>query len=272
MLKEIYKNIFIKKKMASARHIIMHYHIFKNAGSTVSSILINNYGGDQCGDIENKNSWGTLNQNDILNYATNNPTLKAISSHHARLPTPTYKNIIFHPIIFLRHPIDRIGSVYFYERKQPFNPSQPGTKIAHENDFAGYVKIRLSDGSAPIRNFQTVHLAGRHHDMRNAIATDDDLKVAMGRISDLPFFGIVELFDESIVKLSRYLSPNFYFNGDNYVKANVNLESSNTLAERLDNIKNMLGQSLYQELLEKNVLDMQLYEQARKLFASSNTR
>jgi hypothetical protein len=252
------------------RHVILHYHVFKNAGSTVSSILINNFGASQCGDIEGKNSWDTLSDSDILRYAINNPGLKAISSHHARLPVPNHSDFVFHPLIFLRHPIDRIGSVYSYERKRPASDKSLGVRIAHEYDFAGYVKYRLTDGSAPIRNFQTVHLSGHYTDMRKAIATEEDLKMAMETLSQLKFFGIVELFDKSMVKMKRYLSGHFHNFNINYVAANIDADRKNTIEDRLDEIKSSLGQNLYQELLDKNALDLQLFNQAKTLFLLEN--
>jgi hypothetical protein len=253
------------------RRIIIHYHIFKNAGSTVYSILKNNFG-DRCGSIEGINPWDTLGSDAILKYAMENPSLKTISSHQARLPVPKCLNLVFHPLIFLRHPIDRVGSVYSFERREPLSSPSLGVKIAHENDFAGYVKWRLSEGNgAVIKNFQTVHLSGRQNDMRVAIATDNDLKDAIEKISQLPVFGIVELFDESIARMSNHLSQYFERLDVNYSVANRSMERKNTIQERLDDIKIMLGLDLYQELLLKNVLDMQLYDHALRLFSSNST-
>jgi len=264
------------------RHIIVHYHIYKNAGSTIDSILKYSFGkrfgfgqhfgfGERCGSIEGSNPWDTLNSDDVLKYAIDNPHIKVISSHQARLPVPSHTNLEFHPILFLRHPIDRAGSVYSFERRQPVNSSGPGVKIARENDFAGYVKWRLSEGNgAVIRNFQTVHLSGRQNDMRVATATENDLRDALVTISQLPFFGIVELFDDSIEKMRKYLSQYFKKIDIKYSVANRSSERKNTLHERLDDMKKMLGADLYQDLLDKNALDMRLYEHALRLFSSNN--
>jgi hypothetical protein len=250
------------------RDIIIHYHIFKNAGSTLYRLLKKNFG--KCGSIEGTNPWDTLSPDDILKYAIDNPSLKAITSHHARLPLPDHPDLVFHPLIFLRHPIDRVGSVYSYERSLPesSNNPNPAIEIAHNNDLAGYVKWRLLDGhGAVIKNFQTVHLSGRQRDMRTATATEDDLKVALERLSELPFFGIVELFDESIAKLSCNLFPYFPQFDINYVSTNISAERKISLQERLDDTESRLGRNLYQELLDKNAIDIQLYDQALSLFS-----
>jgi hypothetical protein len=253
------------------RHIIIHYHIFKNAGSTVDSILRNNFG-DRCHNIEAANPWDTLGSYALLKHAEDNPSLEALSSHHARLPVPDSPDLVFHPLIFLRHPIDRAGSVYAFERRQRISSPSLGVKIAHENDFAGYVKWRLSKGhGAVIKNFQTVHLSAREGDMRVAVATDNDPKVALETISRVPFFGIVEFFDDSIARMSKYLSQHFRPLHLNYFVTNRSTKRKNTIQERLDDVQIMLGPDLYQELLEKNALDMQLYDYALKLFSSNNT-
>jgi len=248
------------------RHIIAHYHIFKNAGSTVDTILQRNFG-RLWGSIEGNNPWDTLSPDSILRYALAHPTLKAISSHHARPPVPIDSNTVFHPLIFLRHPIDRVGSVYSFERREPKSSPGLGVKIARKNDFAGYVRWRLSDGNgAVIKNFQTVHLSGREKDMRTASASEKDLGDAMERISHLPFFGIVEMFDDSIVRMKTQLAQYFGQIDTNYTVANQSAERKKMLLERLDEIEDALGTGLYQELLDKNALDMQLYDKAVKLF------
>ncbi len=252
----------------TTRHVIVHYHVFKNAGSTIDSILMRNFGA-LWGSIEGPNPWGTLSSEAVLQYARDNPELKAISSHHARLPQPNCSDIIFHPLLFLRHPIDRVGSVYSFERRQPENSPNLGVKIAQARGLAGYVKWRLSDGNgAVIRNFHTVHLSGREKDMRKAVATDHDLQFAMQRISRLPVFGIVELFEDSISRIGDYLAEHFANFDASYAVVNKSPERKETIKERLEEIAESLGTDLYQELLDKNAMDMRLYNDALAIFQS----
>lgn len=250
------------------RNIIIHYHIFKNAGSTIDAILKNNFGA-RCGSTEGPNPWDTLCADDILKYALSNPDMVAISSHQARLPLPKSRDLAFHPILFLRHPLDRAGSVYAFERRQPINSPGLGIKVAHEKDFAGYVKWRLSDGNgAVIKNFQTVFLSGQQNDMRVATATDTDLRAALDTVSQLPFFGVVEHFDDSLIRMKNYLSHYFQNININYSIANKSIERKNTLQQRLEDMKLKLGSDLYQELLDKNELDIQLYNHTVSIFLS----
>jgi hypothetical protein len=257
----------VKRRILHMRHIVLHYHIYKNAGSSIDSILRYNFR-DSCGSIEGNYPWDTLDSATILRFAQENPNLKVISSHQARLPQPVDSNIIFYPLIFLRHPIDRIGSVYSFERREPLNSRNPGAKIARENDLAGYVKWRLSHG-AVIKNFQTIFLSGREKDMRTATATKAELDIAQERIKNLDFFGIVELFEDSMLKMKHFLTQRFgNINTPVISIENKSCDRKSSIEERIREIQLTLGIDLYTELLEKNALDLELYNNALSLFQS----
>lgn len=249
------------------RHIIIHYHIYKNAGTTIDGILEKNFGA-QCGYIEGANPWDTLESHLVLKYAMDNPQLKSISSHQARLPLPVNQDISFHPILFLRHPIDRIGSVYFFERNQPADSPSLGAKIARDCGIVEYVKWRLEEGNGSvIRNFQTIYLAGRQRDMRSAAATDQDLKLAIDRMSLLPCFGIVEYFNESIARIGKYLSQYFGPVDMRYSIKNRSDERKTAVQARLDDMEAALGRNLFKRLIYENDMDIQLYESSLELFS-----
>ena len=115
-------------------HIIIHYHIFKNAGATVDAILRNNFG-EACAEYEGSELAAVVKPESMLKYILENPHLKVISSHNARLPVPKHLRLTFYPLIFLRHPIDRIGSMYSFERRQPGGITFTAD-FARENSFA----------------------------------------------------------------------------------------------------------------------------------------
>jgi hypothetical protein len=251
------------------RQVIIHYHIFKNSGSTIDSILKRNFQGNWL-NFEGKNPWDTLDGKSILNYTYENTNVKVISSHHARLPVPESMDIKFFPLIFIRHPIDRVGSVYSFERRQPKNSPSLGAKIAQKNRFKEYVKWRLSEGNGcVIKNFQTVHLAGREKDMRIADANELDLRTVFDRLNKLPFIGIVEMFEESVSRMKAFLEPKFGAIDASFSIQNKSFERKSFLEERLEDIQIALGKKVYQELIQKNNLDMELYNYALKLVTSS---
>jgi len=248
------------------RNIVLHYHIFKNAGSTVRSILENNFAG-LCGDVEGINPWDTIESDRILQYAFDHPDLQVISTHHGRPPVPVNRNITFHPVIFLRHPIDRAGSVYSFEHRQAMDSPSLGVKIAIAQDLAGYVRWRLTErNGAVIKNFHTVVLAGREKDMRTATASYRDLEIAKEWLKGIPFFGLVESFDTSLSRMRSYLAQYFGDINPSFIIQNSSPDRKDTMQDRLQEIEEMLGHDLYKELVDKNALDMELYNFARELF------
>ena len=158
--------------------------------------------------------------------------------------------------------------MYSFERRQSPDSPSLGVKIARARDLAGYVRWRLSDGNGcVIRDFQTVHLSGRENDMRTARATGHDLHLALERLTRLAFFGVVELFEDSISKMSGYLTAHFSDVKMSYAVVNRSPEREGTLEERLQQFSDAIGPDLYQELLDKNALDLQLYNAARRYFS-----
>ena len=104
--------------------------------------------------------------------------------------------------------------------------------------------------------------------MRIAAATDRDLDIALERLSQLAYFGVVERFEESMSKLSNYLSAHFDSVDISYDVVNRSPERTGTLEMRLQQIAEATGKELYQELMDKNELDLRLYNAARQLFGA----
>lgn len=251
------------------RHIVLHYHIFKNAGVTIDTILRKNLGSDW-GSIEGEPSSEILSNESLLKYIFENPGLRAVSSHEARLPSPVESTIIFYPFLFIRHPIDRIGSIYSYRRSQP-GGIRLANKVARETDFAGFINWSLSHPiNQPILNVQTGFLSGTLKKGQINTPTSDDLKVALKRLNELIFFGLVEFFDESLIRMQEYLYGAFGKFDLSYTVQNKSYDRKSTLQERLDEIEFSLGPRLYSELVEKNSLDLELYENALTLFKGQN--
>lgn len=262
----ILKNMVSRYHSSSMRkrHIIFHHHIFKNAGSTVDQILKKNFK-ELWQEVEGEHPWSTLDSSYVLEFCKKNPELIAISSHQARWPLPNTSDIHFHPLLFLRHPLDRVGSVYAFEKRQPTTSQSLGARVARENDFEGYVRWRLADGNgAVIKNFQTIFLSGRLKDMRSAVASKEDLISALEHLEQLPTYGIVENFADSIARMGENLGTQFENLDFSYSIENKSNERKADLKDRIADIKDNLSPGLYQELLEKNFFDLEIYEKASK--------
>lgn len=246
------------------RHILLHYHVYKNAGTTVDALLRRNFGANT-GHVEGPEPWSTLDRATLLRYALDNPSLRAISSHQARFPAPEHAGLTFHPLLLLRDPVDRAASVYRFELVQP-DSSLPGRAIARTEGFPGYVDWALgAEGTAVIRDFQTVFVASRERDMRYARATPADFETACARLDALPFVGLVETFDASMELLRSAYEPFF---GPLDVRAgrlNASPGRAGSAGERREQIRAQLGRARFERLRAANAFDERLHARAATL-------
>jgi hypothetical protein len=250
------------------RNVIIHYHLFKNAGSTVDHILEREFAG-RFGQIEGEHPWSVLGDAEMTDYLDANPHIACVTSHQATLyqQVPAHLNIL--PVLFLRHPIDRAHSVYEYEKRQTGSTSH-GSRRAKELDFDGYVRWRLSpEGGAVIRNFQSRCVSGRRNPGLAATMNDAAMRdIALAHINRMQFFGIVEAFDESIAWMRSFLEPVFPGLDYRYERVNSNAGRAKTMEERLAAIEATLSVETYAALQRENAIDSELYETACRRFAA----
>ena len=179
------------------RTVIFHYHLFKNAGTSLDAAFKENFS-------EEKGEWVTKefpanrrqNQEQVKQWIIDNPQAKCFSSHTAQLPPPQIDGVRVLPVLFIRHPIDRIASAYSFETKQPGN--SVGAVIARNTDLKGYVQIRIAipnDGQC--QNFHTSRLAQYRQDP-NKTALDN----AKFALENLYFVGVVEHSETILQDLS----------------------------------------------------------------------
>lgn len=259
-LRLLFWNLLFRVK--NQRTIIVHVHIFKNAGSTFDSILEKNFGADfvdhRDDDAMIKGGAEYLNQ--LIN---ENKTLKAISSHHIYFDPKKAENdtIKIIPVYFLRDPIERVLSVYKFERKQ--DPITPGAIHAKKYDLNDYVIWRMRpDVGGIIRNANTRFCAGRG---RNIIINEEYLKIAQKNLLLTPCVGFVDRFDESIVLFKNTLSKYYPFMSFKYQRQNINQEVSKTANEKMDEIRELLQEDTWNLLLHENSFDILLDNYARGL-------
>src|SRR5208282_4106023 len=95
--------------------LLVHYHIYKNAGTSVDKNLSDSFG-ENWKICEGSSENFRFSNGDIEAFAKANPGVCAISSHRAP-PSPSLRRSF--PILFLRHPIERARSVYYFARRDP---------------------------------------------------------------------------------------------------------------------------------------------------------
>ena len=241
------------------RQAVFHFHLFKNAGSSVDKVLKDSFPGAwQEKEFRfTKKHWP---YEEIRDWIISTPDIVAYSSHTARLPLPKLDDVEIFPIIFIRHPLIRLYSGFRYERDQ--DADTPGARKAKEADFKTYLDWRLSrKNDASAKNFQANRLSHLFRAERGRLTEQVDLeKLAMQALDSLPFIGFVEQFDQSIASLSRALARRGLEISTSDAKENVNSDLTVSTEDRVAAIRDDIGEELFARYCEINAVDLKIYK------------
>ncbi len=241
-----------------SRYVFLHYHIFKNAGTTIDSILERNFGARLAylhGDKYN----AALTNTDLLEFLQQNPEVMAVSSHHLRPPKPENETFVFFDIVFLRHPLDRLRSIYdFYRRGE--SSDDPLAADARSAGLKQFVERLLIFHPYLVNDAQVNFLAngGRY----THPPTPADLEGAAAVITQAAVPGVTERVELSLRAARYYLYPAFGQLDMRCGQENVSPGRLQTLEVRLKQMRQTCGRRLYDKLLEMNALDLKLLERA----------
>lgn len=236
--------------------VLVHFHIFKNGGSTLDWILRRNFG-DDFAVFHGEAPTSVLRSDDLRHFLLQHPTVKAISSHHLRLPLDTDFDRPVLPLFILRHPIDRIASIFEQDRRQR-GRDQSEPKFGSLKQWVAHT-LRVAPHL--ICDSQTVLFAagGAYYDPPTTV----ELRIAIDVIRRLSFCGIVDDFDRSMVLLESIVKPSIAMFDAAYFPQNVSEGRGSMLEERLNIIRNELGEELNDHVIINNQYDLKLLEFAR---------
>ena len=146
------------------RFVILHYHILKNAGTTIEEGLDRSFG-HRLARLDQAQRDATIGAAELLSFVEARPQLAAVTSHQIRYPLPEAPGLMFFDICFLRDPIDRVRSLYDYYRDKP-DPGDPVSDVANTSDLGGFVRGMVREQALQVRNDLTcitvVGLSGRY--------------------------------------------------------------------------------------------------------------
>ena len=255
-----------RRSESSPKNIIIHAHIFKNAGSAIDRSLSESFGND----------WTTLDPNsidavltseDIIAAIKDRPDLSAVSSHQIRFPFPELSSIKFHPIVFLRDPILRAQSIYDYERMPGRRDTSTAmhTVMANDCSFSDWIAWCLSRIvlSGPIANYQTRMCSQRHNGLN---LEDWDIQVSLQNFREARdqlsrvHVGTVERLEPSMLRIERALEP--YFPKLRFLShiENASIVEGVRTERTHEALQRDLGDSLYERLCSANAYDLLLYQ------------
>lgn len=202
----------IRRADDMTRTVLLHYHLFKNAGTSVDQVLKQNFG----------SRWVTAefptppqgNTPAVAEWIRGMPEAVAFSTHTALGPIPRIAGVNLITVMLLRDPLDRIRSAYRFERTQ--QAETWGAQLAKAHDFRGYVTTRLGRaGDRQCRNFQTHRLAS----LMPGEGSERDRAIAA--LGQLGVVGLVEDFKGTMRRLAQALRPDFPDFTPSTVRANA---------------------------------------------------
>jgi hypothetical protein len=174
--------------------------------------------------------------------------IKCITQGHLAFGLHTHFPQRVSYITFLRNPIDRVISQYYYLRRRPNNPFY---YLVKGKDLKEYIKNEeISD---QVSNVQVRFLCGEDGIPKQGKLSEEDLKLAKERLKKyFAFVGITEKFDESLICLKRIFGWGNVF----YYKSNISKDRPSLEEIPKDTI---------QIIQKKNELDTQLYKFAEQI-------
>ena len=247
------------------RTVIVHYHIFKNAGTSIDHVLRAAFG-EKWASLEGPTATSLLRPSDLSAFVEQRREVCAVSSHLLRPPAPA--DLVLLPVVLLRDPLDRAYSVYRHHRRRTDGELWCDT-VARRSSFRQFVRSCLDHkalGGMVIADYQVIHLSPasfRNGHVYRAIATEDDLRHAIAYLERGPCFGTVDRFDAAVASLCEMAGALDLTVQPLSVAENVTPGRPSDLDARVSIARRALGPSLYRRFRRENGLDYRLYEWAR---------
>jgi hypothetical protein len=243
-------------EVPATRFVFVHYHIFKNGGTTIESILRREFG-ERFATVHGPAADSVLDGKRLTEFLRQSPCIGAVSSHHLRYPKPVTPGWVIFDCCFLRHPLDRLVSLYNQFRRT--NSDDPLSVCANQFAPGEFMKHLVHNAPHLVNDVQVTQLANAGVFARPA--GEHDLEVAIHILRDMAVPGVVEMFDESLMAAEYFLKPAFpelrlHHNPENMSRPDGLAGPRPTLVE-------LWGADVYSDLLRLNQLDLELFRQAK---------
>jgi hypothetical protein len=279
--------------MKEKRSVIVHYHTFKNSGTSFDELLTANYqDAHLC--FDGPFPYTLFNQQELLKVIRRNPNKIAFSSHSIRLPVPTDLEHNAIAALFVRHPILRIRSVYGFEiRSAGVAEKIKGAlkKTVYGTTDTSQLTKSLVDGNPSfdqwvthLRNDKTMNLnAGLLSNsqthmfcgvfgsvgLAKTFLADDpnsfrmsDLDQAKRNLLTVPLLARTEAYEDDVKRFPSILSEyGIEFSYKDLPAANVtHQEVRQPIKQRLEQIRKDLSPDNWTWMNKANQQDLELYE------------
>jgi len=246
-----------------SRFVVVHYHVFKNGGSTLESVLKREFG-EGFTALHGSGDDSILSGEDLAEFLRQHPYISAVSSHHLRYPIPAPAKTVIFDCCFLRHPLDRLMSVYTYFRG--IDSHDGLCRRARRQDPREFMEQTLKESPHLMSDVQVNLLANGGAFVRPA--NERDLDRATEIFCDMALPGLVDMFSESLVVAEYFLRPAFPGIRLEHSPQNVSrkpkrrqVAASQQMLEA--ELVDLWGVDLYADVSRLNQFDLELYRRAQ---------
>lgn len=249
------------------QRVLRHYHIFKNSGSSFDRLLQRNFGKQHL-EVDGPFPYFKINQDELLKILRN-ARPRSLSSHQINLPVPSSLDILVEPVVFIRHPVLRIRSIYQFGRKA--KKTTPTGELAARLGLGDWIQAcrEHRQHRRVLSNAQTSMLSGTYGRAGLYRASPEggfefDLNQALRNLDAVQLLGRTEHFEEDVQRIGQQLrAMDIDFAYRRLRPPNrTSSDHAQPVEERLGNIERELGAEAYGLLLELNRQDLRLFDYA----------
>jgi hypothetical protein len=246
------------------RHVICHYHIYKNSGTTFDHLLGRNFG-ERHIRFDGPFPYFTIGQKELAKVIARNKACVAFSSHQISLPVPASLDFNVLPVVFVRHPLLRIYSIYRYKRLE--NDGTLTSEHAASMDFDQWCNASLGHAAEVVQvsNSQTRMLGAQAGDVslmrRHKEWMEYDLQQALRNLRCVELLARTEHFSADVSRFPAILSRyGIAFDAAEAEPQNVTgSDLDKTVEQRLEQVMAELQPATREKLLAANRQDLSLY-------------
>lgn len=248
------------------RTVICHYHIYKNAGTSFEHVLDHSFGPAHLS-FDGPFPFFTIDQEQLDRIILRKAAAVAFSSHQIQLPVPVSPHYRVIPVMFLRHPLLRIASVWRFKRGQ--RDGTETARLATRHDFADWLEMCFADAQeiTQISNAQTrlVSAAFRQRAWmrRHRDCMEYRLETALANLSDLACLGRTEHFAADVARFAGICAASgLMLDLPADIRRNVTDASEDAVGLRVARLLDDLPPGLRARLIAANEQDQALYDLA----------
>ena len=246
---------------ADRHSVILHDHLFKNAGSTIDWALRQCFGEAFVEQRDRQFSGADF----FLAAMRANPALRVVSTHQFRPPLPEIPHTRVFTLMMFRDPLERAISVYHFNRRRGDRDDR-FAKAARAMSLRDYIDWSMQPGiPSTLCNFHIAKcLDDTFHDPSSA--DGEHLEAARRYIDSVPLVGLVDRFDDSMVLFEHLLREAFPSIDLSYVKRNAGPRLTWRDRDKANILREAIGETLFGELRQRNAYDLEVLSYVRETF------